>query len=275
MDMQIIKKENPHKGHRSRLKNEFLKNGLDNFELYRIIELLLFFSIPQGDVNELAHRLADRYGSLAAMCDAPVEQLAQTEGVGMHTATLIKLVPALARRYILGGGSKDRYDNIEKLGKMLCARYVGITNEVVYLTLLDNSYKMIDFIKIHEGSVNSVAVNPRACIEAAIDRRAAMAVISHNHPHGIAVASSDDMNTTKTLSDAFEIVGIPLLEHIIVAGNVYRPLVVRTNEMLYQRPKYRGFYSGIDTEKFYGRAWDDEENDAVTVELMKKLGEEN
>ena len=55
-----------HDGHRERMKRRFLEHGADVFDDHQLLELLLFFSKPQGDVNPLAHQLMDRFGSLAA-----------------------------------------------------------------------------------------------------------------------------------------------------------------------------------------------------------------
>ena len=88
-----------HSGHRQRVKTEFLARGVEGWSDHRILELLLFYAIPQGDVNELAHRLVDNFGSLAGVLDASAEELKKVPGVGEHTAVLLKLVPALGGRY--------------------------------------------------------------------------------------------------------------------------------------------------------------------------------
>ena len=88
-----------HSGHRQRVKTEFLARGVEGWSDHRILELLLFYAIPQGDVNELAHRLVDHFGSLAWVLDASAEELKKVSGVGEHTAVLLKLVPAIGGRY--------------------------------------------------------------------------------------------------------------------------------------------------------------------------------
>ena len=87
-----------HDGHRKRLKAQFLTHG-DGFHDHQLLELLLCYAIPQGDVNALAHRLLDRFGSLSGVLDALPETLTQVPGVGEHTAVLLKLIPALSGRY--------------------------------------------------------------------------------------------------------------------------------------------------------------------------------
>ena len=86
-----------HEGHRERVKNRFLKEGLDGFEDHQILELLLFFSIPRKDTNELAHTLIKKYGSLSAVFEADPADLMSTPGIGRNSAILLNLIPSLAR----------------------------------------------------------------------------------------------------------------------------------------------------------------------------------
>ena len=74
-----------HDGHRQRVKAEFLSSGGQNWPDHRLLELLLFYAIPQGDVNGLAHALMERFGSLSGVLDASAEELKKTPGVGEHT----------------------------------------------------------------------------------------------------------------------------------------------------------------------------------------------
>ncbi len=89
-----------HKHHRQRLKERFLQEGLDSFDPVNILELMLFYAIPQGDTNPTAHRLLDTFGSLSGVMNASVENLCQVKGVEQHAATLIKLFASVGRRYL-------------------------------------------------------------------------------------------------------------------------------------------------------------------------------
>ena len=59
-----------HDGHRQRLKDRFRQEGLDKFDEIQVLELLLFYAIPQRDTNPLAHRLLEHFGSLAQVLEA-------------------------------------------------------------------------------------------------------------------------------------------------------------------------------------------------------------
>ena len=77
----MAKADHPHEGHRERVYNRFLREGLDNFEEHQALELLLFFAKPRCDTNALAHQLIDRFGSFAQVLDAPVSELLKVKGV--------------------------------------------------------------------------------------------------------------------------------------------------------------------------------------------------
>ena len=74
--------ENLHSGHRKRVRQEFLEHGIDeNTPAHKIFELLLFYSIPRCDTNEMAHRLLNKFGSVSAVLDADIEDLVRVEGI--------------------------------------------------------------------------------------------------------------------------------------------------------------------------------------------------
>jgi len=211
-----------HRQHRERVKNRFLTEGLDHFEPHNVLELLLFYAIPQKDTNELAHTLIQKFGSLENVFDAPFEDLLEVPGIREHSATLIKMIPALSRRYSIEKNKiKETLSNSASWGKYFIGRYIGIEVETVFLLLLDNKFNEIDCVKIHEGSVNSSAITVRKLVEIAYLRKASMAVLAHNHPSGIAIPSSEDLFTTNEICRAFQLMGIRLLGHIIVAGDQY------------------------------------------------------
>src|SRR3989339_453874 len=91
--------DNLHCGHRDRLRERFLSEGLDGFEDHQVLELLLFYAIPRADTNPLAHVLLRRYGSLSAVLEADPRDLAATPGIGRKVGALLCLLPHVARRY--------------------------------------------------------------------------------------------------------------------------------------------------------------------------------
>ena len=86
-------------GHRQRVRDRFLSEGLDSFDEVHVLELLLFYAIPQRDTKPLARALLDHFGSLSLVLDASQEELMAVKGVGEGIATFLRLIPAAGRYY--------------------------------------------------------------------------------------------------------------------------------------------------------------------------------
>lgn len=219
------KKENLHASHRNRLKGRFLSQGLDHFEEHNVLELLLFYAIPQADTNPLAHRLLSRYGSLAAVFDAPLEDLMTVEGVGKHTATLIKLVPSLARRYCESRfASEEGLLTHEEIGQRLVAHFLGRTSESVYAMFFTSSLKLVESAELFSGTLHSAAFSVREVASRAILNRASYVILAHNHPGGVPIASASDLDVTHSLRAFLGQMEVVLLDHFIVAEGRYTSL---------------------------------------------------
>lgn len=235
--------KHPHGGHRARLKERFLREGLDGFEKHNMLELLLFFSIPQQDTNPIAHALLDRFGSISDVFAASFEELCTVKGVSEHTATLLKLVPAISRAALCENRDPDaRYDTLNKIGNLFLHYYAGVTVETVYLLLLDNSDRMVDMVKICDGSVNRVQFDTRKLIEQALRPRVSRVVLAHNHPNGTLVPSAEDMETTTEVANAFRTVNVEMLEHLLVADGKFEPLLSKCRGIFWSRGRSRAFY---------------------------------
>ena len=213
---------NLHEGHRQRLKERFLREGLDHFEPHTVLELLLFYAVPQRDTNELAHRLIARFGSLDAVFDAAFDELCAVEGIGRNTATLLKLVPDLTRRYLDSADHEQvLLTSVQAIGDFLRPKFLGRTKEMVYLLCLNNKGGLTYGDFIAEGTIDSAPMYSRTILEAAMRSRAVSVILAHNHPHGLAVPSNADLAATESVCHALAAAKIRLLDHFIFAGQDY------------------------------------------------------
>ena len=214
-----------HEGHRRRLKERFLREGLDGFTDIQVLELLLFYVIPRKDTNPIAHELLARFGTLARVLDAPVSKLTQVEGITENGATFLKLVRELDRRYVLSQGQDIILNTIEDCCNYLSCFFKGKRNETVFLLSLDAKLKLLSCREVGEGSINYASVPIRRCVEMALEDGATSVILAHNHPSGIAVPSNDDIHTTRRLAMALSAVEIQLADHIVVADDEYVSMV--------------------------------------------------
>ena len=207
-----------HDGHRGRLRQRFIKEGLDGFAPHEVVELILFYAIPRQNTNVLAHRLIDRFGSLSALLDAPYNELIEVDGVGENAATLIKLLPELCRRYASEhASSEDIIHSAESAGRILLPRFHGLAEETVLMLCLDAKGKALGIGRLAEGDVRAAQVGIRRGVGMALSFNASAVVLAHNHTSGIAVPSYEDVEMTKKLREALAVVDVVLIDHIITA----------------------------------------------------------
>ena len=207
-----------HDGHREKMRQRFLKSGLDAFADHEALELLLYYAIPRRDTNPIAHALMERYGSLSAVLAAPVEDLKKVEGVGESAAILLKLAPQLYRKAKMSDAEQETIlSSVERVGAYLLERFAGEKNEVVYQLCLDRKGKLLVCKKLGEGGVTSADLDIRRLVENALLTGASAVVLAHNHPSGVALPSRDDYTATDRAKTALAVVGVALTDHIIVA----------------------------------------------------------
>ena len=209
-----------HEDHRDRLRERFLKEGLDSFKPHQALELLLFYSIPRRDTNELAHRLIGRFGSLAGVLDAYPSELEAVEGVGRNSAVLLALMKPLWRLYRReNAGRGPVLDSSQAACEFVVVNlFEGRTNEALYILCLDPGCRLIRELLLREGTVDEVTEHPRAVVEAALRANASQVVLAHNHPLGDPKPSAADAAYTKRIVEAFSAIGIGVMDHIIVSG---------------------------------------------------------
>ena len=222
-----------HTGHRQRLKGRFRKEGLDHFDELYVLELLLFYAVPQKDTNPIAHSLLDHFGSLNAVLDASAQDLEKVPGIGENISTFLTLITQVGRYYQVrrtDPGTVLR--TVDECGKYLLPYFYGRENETVFLLSLDAKCKVLSCQKVGEGSVNSASIPVRKVVETALAANATTVILAHNHPSGVAIPSADDIQTTQRIARALESVEIILADHIVVSKDDFVSIV----QSQYYRP---------------------------------------
>lgn len=181
-----------------------------------MLELILFYAIPQGDVNPLAHELMDRFGSLDRVLDALPAELMKAPGLGEHSAILLKLFPAVLGRYLEGRtGPGQLVHTAAEAGHVLAPYLYGSRNEMAYVLCLDAKEKLLGVRKISEGNNSSSEVTIRRAAEECLALQASFCYLAHNHVSGVALPSPEDMNTTAVIRIALEPLGVHLVDHLV------------------------------------------------------------
>ncbi len=211
-----------HKGHRERLKQRMLREGLQGFAPHEVLELLLCFAIPQRDVNPLAHQLLALFGSVSAVLEASAEELMRCPGVGANAAALLAMMPQLSGYYMRDKlRERPTLQNATDAGEYCRTLFFGMASEVVYMICLDAQARVIHPALLQQGTIDESTVYARDIMETALRHNAYTVLLAHNHPGGSPVPSPADYEVTKMAIDTLAVVNISVIDHLIVSGGEY------------------------------------------------------
>ncbi|MDR1210518.1 MAG: DNA repair protein RadC [Clostridiales bacterium] len=211
-----------HSGHRQRLRQKYIENGLDALSDHEVVELLLFYCIPMRDVNELAHGILDEFGSLAALFESGPADISRRTGLSEGAGVLFSLISAAYRRYELArSGKRRKLTNAHAAGEYCVSLFIGEVSECFYMLCLNSQRQHIKSVLLSRGTLAETAVYPRQVVQESIKNQAAYVIVSHNHPSGGLSPSKTDLDTTRIIVDALATIGVRVCDHIIVAGRNY------------------------------------------------------
>ncbi len=211
---------NVHKNHRNRMRKQFCDHGPAVFNDIQLLEFLLFYAIPRGDVNPIAHALLNRFGNVSGVLQASPTQLKEIPGIGDQAASLLSLCGHLVRKC----GEEQHPAGIqlstpEEFGQFFLPRFWNEQNEVIMLMSLNHRHEVLNCSVISKGSVSATEISTRLILQQALSDNATAAVIAHNHPSGHALPSRADIESTIAIAKMLDAVSIRLLDHIVIADN--------------------------------------------------------
>ncbi len=218
-------KQFPHAGHRKRLRERFIKSGLEGFHDYEIIELLLTLGTPRKDCKQIAKDAIKEFGGFKNVLDADFIDLQKIKGIGPSNAFGIKLFQAISECLSREQLPEKITLNSSKLVADHLKNIIGREKKEHFVLLsLDSRNCLIRISKISIGSLNSNIVHPREVFKEAIQCSAAQVLVAHNHPSGEPEPSDQDIALTRRLGEVAKIIGIELLDHIIIGKDKFSSL---------------------------------------------------
>lgn len=211
------KNRNLNEGHRERLRQRYLDEGLDSFRPHEILELLMFYSRPRINTNDIAHRLINEFGSLANVLDADMNEIVRVEGVGKSTALFLQLLPDVFRAYMLSKQEKTNILNTRtELKNYVKNLFIGETVEKFIVICFDNNLDYIDQKTISTGSSGAVNFHISSVIEYISLKRANIVVLAHNHPNSLSQPSNEDLFYTNQILNTLNCMDVILEDHFII-----------------------------------------------------------
>jgi len=207
-----------------RPREMLIKYGEKNLSLSKLLSIILRTGKEGESAEELANKILNKYKTLREIDSVSIDELCKIEGIGLAKATQIKASFEIGKRLLKESSSekkkiKNPDDIIDFVSEYYGSYLRDAKKEFFNIILLDIKNKVIDTIELSKGSINASVVDPREVIKEATLKSASSIILVHNHPSGDTEPSTDDINITKKIKEACDIVGIKVLDHIIIGKN--------------------------------------------------------
>jgi len=221
--------EKDSQGHRERIKEKFLKNGIDGFAEYEILELLLTYCIPRKDTKPIAKDLLNKFKTLDNVFKADFDKLSVIDGLGNNSIAFLKLIgdlPSIIYKDELKNKKLVDKETLKISNKDILLNYlrnkIGYEEiEKFYVIYLSSSNEVIEFEENSVGTLDRSSVYPREIYKKIINLNAKSVILAHNHPSDNITPSKSDIELTNEIAKGLKNFGALLIEHIIITKNSY------------------------------------------------------
>ncbi|HEX2948924.1 MAG TPA: DNA repair protein RadC [Armatimonadota bacterium] len=204
------------------------KYGAATLAIPELLAIILRVGNTRMSAIELGQQLICRFGSLRNLANASVQELSQINGIGLAKACQLKAAFELGKRLATAGDVPRPIINSSITAANLVMEDMRYLQEEHYRVLfLDTRHQVITQRDISIGSLNSSIVHPRETFKAAISHASAAIILVHNHPSGDPKPSPEDITLTARMREAGELIGIPVLDHLIIGDGRFISLKER------------------------------------------------
>jgi DNA repair protein RadC len=191
--------------------------GADALSPAELVAILLRTGLKGANAVEIGKQLVQKYGSLRALAQAPLDDLQTIKGIGRDKAVTLAAAFSLARRMAKElRGESPMLDTPEAVANLM-REDVRLRNvETFQVLLLNTRRRLIEVVKVSDGTLDTILVHPREVFKPAIAANAAAIILLHNHPSGEATPSEADIKVTRDLIRAGQLLKIEVLDHVIL-----------------------------------------------------------
>lgn len=215
----------PHTGHRERVRQKFAKTlSFQSFSDHEILEMLLYYVIPRGDINELSHSLIKKFGGFSGVLNAPYSELVACKGLGDQAALYLKMLMRLCAKYNVEMQKQILVSNSAALEDYMIYQFSGETEECAKLILVDKHGRLSAPHEIGRGLPDRAVIDLKKAMNIITTSVSTNVMIAHNHTNGDAKPSQNDVIVTRRFRQMIEPIGVHLIDHFVVCGNEIRSM---------------------------------------------------
>lgn len=200
-------------------REKLMRYGAGSLSDSELLAILLRTGTQKLNVIDTSRALLDHFGGLHSLIKKQWNELGVIPGIAKVKAITLEAAFELARRIQVAGlGKEIQITSPEDASAFFGPKLRHLTKEVFIVAFLNNKKVMTGFHQISSGGSNATIVEPAEVLRQAILNQAYSIILLHNHPSGRAEASTADINLTKRISESGKLLGIPVDDHIIIAG---------------------------------------------------------
>lgn len=203
-------------------RERLINNGVENLSNEELLSIILRTGTKSMNVKEVSNNILSSVSNINELSDIDLYELSNIKGVGIVKAVTLKASIELGKRVsnveIINLMKLNNADIIHDTFKSL---FIGLKQEKLLAIYLDNKKRLINYKIITIGTKDQTMFHPRDIIYNAIKCNASGIIIIHNHPSMDILPSRADVEMTNTLIESCNIVGIPLLDHLITNSKDY------------------------------------------------------
>ena len=198
-------------------RDKLLQKGAAYLSDAELLAVLLRNGLAGLNAVDLARSLISEFGGLRNLLCAPKNQVCRLPGVGPVKYAQLQAAAELARRVAQENLQRGQVlTNPDLTRDYLMRQLADRSYEVFAVLLLDSQHRVIQFVELFRGTIDSASVYPREVVSLVLEKKAAAVIVCHNHPSGIAEPSQADRRITERLKNALATIDVSLLDHMVV-----------------------------------------------------------
>ncbi len=202
-----------------------LETGLDTLSDADLVAILLGTGTPGAPAPVLAAQVLDRHGGLSGLANRGAGALAEQGGLGPVKALRLAAAIELGKRSRVVAAERPTLSGAADVARYFHGRIGSLVHEEMWVVSLDGRNRLRGSRRVAQGGLHGCAVSARDVLRAAIGDAASGFVLVHNHPSGDPTPSAEDVKMTEAVARAAAVVGVPLVDHVVVAGDLHASML--------------------------------------------------
>lgn len=221
LDSNIIPLSNAQTRMHPNLRERSLRYGVGTLSDEDLVALVLSTGQSGSSVKEIAHRLLANAPGLAGIASMGMASLAGEYGIGPAKAARLAAALELGQRVFREAVEEPRLvlASVEDVQRWARPRLGALEHEEVWLLCLDAQNGLKAARRVAQGGLHGCALTPRDVLRPAVRAAASAIILLHNHPSGSPDPSLEDIEMTRQLALASQMLGMPLVDHVVIARN--------------------------------------------------------